>query len=156
MADVTNFHPKDPVFDAYLMQWHRFVMFRADDNKWYALDTIRWTRKTTPQPIAEYIKTPYNQSWGYYIHTDIANGWGVGFSTKNRFDIYPYAASATRSVQWPWSMVSLFDVVSAHQLDLVWSSCSLTVPDDSFFWSAMTQWWEWAYRYEEDRHIWKI
>ncbi len=163
LANVTNFDPKDTIYDRYLMQWHRFVAFRANDWIRYALDTIRGTRLTTPQPLSQYIKTPYNRTRWYYIHTDVINGGWVASDTeeekvsKERSEIYTNIIPTANFSLGPWSMVSFYDTFLAHQLDVVTNSCSASIADDDYFFRwGMTVWWAEWHRWEEDRHIWAL
>ncbi len=59
------------VYKSYILQWHRVLVFKASDENWYILDTLRGTKSIKPQLLSTYIAHPHNAGREYYLHTDI-------------------------------------------------------------------------------------
>lgn len=55
----------------YILQGHRVLVFKANDEHRYVLDTLRWTKSIAPQKLSSYIAHSDNAWREYYLHTDI-------------------------------------------------------------------------------------
>ena len=71
-AEISNDQSAlDALYVPYILQWHRVVAFKADDENRYVLDTLRGTKSTTPQPLDQYLSHPNNIWHERYLHTDL-------------------------------------------------------------------------------------